>query len=345
MESRVNAPEVRAELPGKGTHWTDEEQLKFCELLSSHWSVEKELPVKHRPSGHHIWSTISDSLQEVGFTRDRAACRGYWYHSVRYQPEFKNAFSNALHPESATASQFRSEIESSTMSQLRSDIDTQPDVAADQRTDNPASRKWSEEESQKLEELVNVRQHLEAEDPKAEKLSSSQLFQLMALQLRASGINRTAIACKKRWYKSQRKSADASYESEDENDGTKGVQNNGSRPHADDYDNSNDFSYENESSSEEGCPWTDDEHNKLTVLLKVRRQLERKDSKLEKLSCRQLFVLVSKQLQLHSIDRTPGACRDYWNRKGQARCESMSNFLLDNHLTNSTNCQDFKVIL
>jgi len=90
--------------------------------------------------------------------------------------------------------------------------------------------------------------------------------------------------------------------------------------YTDDYDNSNDFSYENPGSSEEGRPWTDDERNKLTVLLKARRELERKDSKLENFSCLQLFVLVSKQLQLHSIDRAPGACRDYWNRKVQARC-------------------------
>lgn len=62
--------------------------------------------------------------------------------------------------------------------------------------------------------------------------------------------------------------------------------------------------------------WTKQEHGMLAKLMKARRDRERDDQTMRKLTSRQLFDLVSEQLKQRSIDQNPLSCRSYWHCSG-----------------------------
>lgn len=203
--------------------------------------------------------------------------------------------------------------------------------------------RWSENETQKLRELVLAKRSSVAEDQKELGIT---FWKSISQQLENNQIHRTWQACARRFQRtnshesqttepaidsdetqsslfhvdlynekevthSESKIAD---EDDEEDDGSKSDLDDGDTPYGEDGE-----PRRGTRKRVSRPAWTDEEHNRLVQLLKARRQLESADESLNKLSNNKLFALASQQLKQYLIDRSGGACNLYWTNKGFAR--------------------------
>jgi hypothetical protein len=203
--------------------------------------------------------------------------------------------------------------------------------------------RWSENETQKLRELVLAKRGSVAEDQKEIGIT---FWKSISQQLENNEIHRTWQACARRFQRTNNHESQTTEpvidpeetqpssfrvdpynekevthlksriadENSTEDDGSKSDLDDGDTPYGEDGER------RRGTRKRVSRPaWTDEEHTRLVQLLKARRQLESEDESLKKLSNNKLFALVSQQLKQYLIDRSGGACNLYWSSKGFAR--------------------------
>jgi hypothetical protein len=158
----------------------------MCELLKTQSEMEKVN--SGTLTGTKFCPLISEKLKESGIDKTPAQCSRYWYAWARHRRECKDTL------------QFTSRSNTSSASIPDTGTDyIQSAQSLGVQTRLRSRPPWTDEEHNRLVELLKERRALESKDESLEKLSNHRLFALISKQLKQYLIEKSAGACTLYW--------------------------------------------------------------------------------------------------------------------------------------------------
>jgi hypothetical protein len=168
------------------SRWKKDEMRKLKELVLAYRSSTLQDQQQH---GMPFWALISQQLESHDIYRSSQACAVKWrrYNSDQVSPTTPDVDSDDILPS----------LCGSKLDNDDADVEEEePRRGSRQRISRP---RWTDEEHDKLVELLKARRELENQDEGVEKLSCWKLFVLVSKQLEQSFIDRSASACQHYW--------------------------------------------------------------------------------------------------------------------------------------------------
>ncbi|KAE9363467.1 hypothetical protein N431DRAFT_356145 [Stipitochalara longipes BDJ] len=187
--------------------WTDHETQKLHELVLAKRSSMTE---DHKELGAPFWTSISQELANIQIDRTWQAC------ARRFQRTNQGSYAaeSGLPSDDAAGNPMPGKLYHVEPNNEDTEVedggsrlgldngdtpygeDGEPRRGTRKRVSKPA---WSDEEHNRLVQLMKARRELESEDENLEKLSNNKLFGLVSKQLKQYLIDRSAGACNLYW--------------------------------------------------------------------------------------------------------------------------------------------------
>jgi Myb-like DNA-binding domain len=179
--------------------WTDGETQKLRELVLAYRSSVLK---NQQKVSDEFWTLISKQLETYNIHRTWAACRRRFARTSNNQVSptkqvIELDSSNSLLPR---LSGFQWDIgdDGDTTGYMEEDQDQEPSPRRGERR-RMSRPPWTDEEHNRLVELLKARRELESKDESLEKLSNNKLFALVSKQLKQYLIEKSAGACTLYW--------------------------------------------------------------------------------------------------------------------------------------------------
>ncbi len=187
-------------LPRKHSVWSAEENRKYEEVVTSIWTTEQAKTSENRLAGAHLWDRVSQLLSEQSVMMSARQCRQKIVKLRESKPEFQDMF---------VFRHLKSRVEQG-LAESNNEDDADPDFVEDEDStsfsdgnmlSDPTGRKhrWSEEERDKLINLVVARRELENRDRTVQILSTKEIWEYVSMQLKEHSFDRSSDSCKGYW--------------------------------------------------------------------------------------------------------------------------------------------------